>query len=526
MTAQPPEDRFADDAGRYRLDSRLATGGMGEVWRGTDTTLGRQVAVKLLKDEYADNPSFRARFETEARHAAALHHANIAAIYDFGDAAPHDGSDSRKPYLVMELVDGQPLSVLLRSGEPMDPDAVRGLLSQAAEGLGAAHLAGIVHRDVKPANLLITPAREVKVTDFGIARAADGVGLTQTGEVMGTPQYLSPEQAQGQVATPASDVYSLGVVAFECLAGRRPFVADTAVATALAHLRQPVPPLPDDVPEDLAAVVRRAMSKLPQDRFHDGRAFAAALRDPATAAINAVGLTGAAAAAAAAAAEPDATQVLGTGAVVPPQPRPNPGPAAVAPEADLTTRRRNGLLPVLIVIAVAVLAVLAAYFFLGRGGSEQPVEKVRRHSQAPSASVGPTSRAPSPTATSPRASASSAPASSSSPKPTSTAPSPTTPTTPTPSATTTAPTSTAASPSASATTASSAPVTPSSASQSASPVATQPVTSSTTPAGTNSGAAASTSGGSGRSSSNGPDHPGTVSIVSTNPGSPSEVPQR
>ena len=275
--------RFVDDAHRYALDSRIATGGMGEVWRGTDTVLGRKVAVKLLKPEYADDATFRSRFETEARHAASLHHPGVAAVYDFGEAAAADGSDVARPYLVMELVDGQPLSALLLPGQPLDPEATRDLLAQAADAIGAAHAAGIVHRDVKPANLLVTPDRTMKITDFGIARATEGMALTETGQVMGTPQYLSPEQAQGGTATPASDVYSLGVVAFECLAGRRPFVAGTAVATALAHLREPVPDLPDDIPADLAAVVRRAMAKSPEERFPDATAFAAALRDPSAA---------------------------------------------------------------------------------------------------------------------------------------------------------------------------------------------------------------------------------------------------
>jgi len=281
MTHRTPEN-FVDDARRYSLDSRIATGGMGEVWRGTDTLLGREVAIKLLKAEYADHPTFRSRFETEARHAASLHHPNVASVFAVGEAAPSDGSGVRRPYLVMELVDGQPLSALLSSGRPLDPDVTRDLLGQAADALGAAHAAGIVHRDVKPANLLVTPDRTVKITDFGIARATEGMALTETGQVMGTPQYLSPEQAQGGTATPASDVYSLGVVAFECLAGRRPFVAETAVATALMHLREPVPELPDDVPAPLAAVVRRAMAKKPEERFPDGQAFAAALRNPSS----------------------------------------------------------------------------------------------------------------------------------------------------------------------------------------------------------------------------------------------------
>ncbi len=326
-TDQPPDGPargFADDAHRYQLESRIATGGMGEVWRATDTVLGRTVAVKLLKAEYADDSRFRSRFETEARHAASLHHPNVAAVYDFGEAEAADGSGQHRPYLVMELVEGQPLSALLRPGQPLDPDATRDLLSQAADAVGAAHVAGIVHRDIKPANLLVTPDRQVKITDFGIARATEGMALTETGQVMGTPQYLSPEQARGEGVTPASDVYSLGVVAFECLAGRRPFVGDTPVATALAHLREPVPELPEDIPADLAAVVRRALSKDPADRFPDADAFAVALRDPATAA-----LAIAAAPVAAAAADAGSTQVL---APVPtPAPTPAPTPVGGAP---------------------------------------------------------------------------------------------------------------------------------------------------------------------------------------------------
>jgi serine/threonine-protein kinase len=262
--------------GRYVFGDLIATGGMGEVYRATDTALDRPVAIKLLKPEYADDPVNRARFDSEARHAAALHPPHVAAVYDVGEMPTATGLV--RPYLVMELVDGQPLSNLLKDGRPLDPAAVRDLLGQAGDALAAAHRAGIVHRDVKPANLLVTPDRDIKVTDFGIARAASSSAITGTGQVMGTPQYLSPEQARGEQASPASDVYSLGVVAFECLTGHRPFQKDTAVATALAHLHDPIPPLPASVPADLAAVVTRALAKDPHERYPDAAAFTAALR--------------------------------------------------------------------------------------------------------------------------------------------------------------------------------------------------------------------------------------------------------
>ena len=348
-------ERFVDDQHRYRFESRIATGGMGEVWRATDTSLGRPVAVKVLKSEYADDPLFRSRFETEAQHAASLHHPGVASVYDVGESAAlgaADGSGLPRPFLVMELVDGQPLSALLRGGQPLDPDAVRDLMAQAADAIGAAHRAGIVHRDVKPANLLVTPSRQVKITDFGIARATDGLGLTATGQVMGTPQYLSPEQARGATATSASDVYSLGVVAFECLAGHRPFDADSPVATALAHLNDPVPDLPPDVPRDLAAVVRRAMAKDPGERFADGDAFAVALRDPASATDTA------AETAYVPMPVPDVpsehTQVLN----VPPQPAPVPSPTPVTDPRPPTDERRSPWLVVLLVLALVAAIVL------------------------------------------------------------------------------------------------------------------------------------------------------------------------
>jgi eukaryotic-like serine/threonine-protein kinase len=266
----------ADTEPRYRLDGRIATGGMGEVWRATDTVLGREVAVKVLKPEYADDPGFRSRFQAEARHAASLHHPGVAAIFDAGEL-PDDGSGAPRPYLVMELVPGQPLSALLRDGTPMPTATATDLVGQAAAALAAAHAGGVIHRDIKPGNLLVTPDGRVKVTDFGIARAVDAAVVTQTGQVLGTPSYLAPEQAEGRPATAASDVYSLGVVLYECLAGARPFVRDTPVATALAHLRDQPPPLPDSVPEHLRQTVTAALAKDPADRFSSMTAFADAL---------------------------------------------------------------------------------------------------------------------------------------------------------------------------------------------------------------------------------------------------------
>jgi eukaryotic-like serine/threonine-protein kinase len=266
-----------DAAERYRLESRIATGGMGEVWRATDTVLERLVAVKVLKDEYAGDATFRERFQAEARHAAALHHPNVASVFDFGETG--DGEDGSRPFLVMELVPGEPLSALLQPGRPMAPERAAALVAEAADALAAAHAMGIVHRDVKPANLLVTPEGRVKITDFGIARAAGNVALTQTGQIVGTPHYISPEQAEGHAATPASDIYALGVVLYECLSGRRPFEGDSPMGTAIAHLLQPTPELPPEVPDRLAAVVATAMAKDPSDRYASAAEMAASLRE-------------------------------------------------------------------------------------------------------------------------------------------------------------------------------------------------------------------------------------------------------
>jgi tRNA A-37 threonylcarbamoyl transferase component Bud32 len=249
-------------ADRYHCDDRIAVGGMGEVWRATDTVLSRAVAVKCLKPEYVDDPEFRERFRAEARHAGGLSHPGIASVYDYGE----QGEPQPAAWLVMELVDGEPLSALLHRAGRLSPEQTLDIVGQAAMALEAAHDAGVVHRDVKPGNLLVRPDGVVKVTDFGIARAADAVPITRTGTVVGTAYYLSPEQASGGAVTPASDVYSLGVVAYECLAGERPFPGSNPLAVATAHMSQPPPPLPGDVPAPVRDLVMRALEKDPGRR--------------------------------------------------------------------------------------------------------------------------------------------------------------------------------------------------------------------------------------------------------------------
>jgi serine/threonine-protein kinase len=232
---------------------------MGEVWRGTDLALDRRVAVKLLRPEHARDEDGIARFRAEAHHAGSLSHPNIAQVYDYGDAGPADPG-----YLVMEFVDGQSLAQLLDE-EPLDPTRTMDIIAQAASGLAAAHGAGLVHRDIKPGNLLVSSEGLVKVTDFGIAHAAGSMPVTRTGELIGTPAYLAPERASGAPATPAADLYSLGIVAYQCLTGHVPFSGEP-LAVVIAHIDQSLPPLPPSVPAGVAALIAELTSKDPAAR--------------------------------------------------------------------------------------------------------------------------------------------------------------------------------------------------------------------------------------------------------------------
>ncbi|MDN3352955.1 serine/threonine-protein kinase [Actinomadura sp. DC4] len=244
---------------RYRLDERLASGGMGEVWKATDELLGRPVAVKVLKEQYVSDESFRMRFRAEARFAASLQHSGIAQVYDYGE-------QDDLAFLVMELVVGETLSRILSVEGRLSVDTSLDIIGQAARALRVAHTAGIIHRDIKPANLMVTAEGVVKITDFGIARGGGSSTMTQTGQVMGTAQYVSPEQATGRRITPASDLYSLGVVAYECLAGMPPFAADTPIALAVMHVREDPPPLPADIPPPVRGLVSAMLAKDPDDR--------------------------------------------------------------------------------------------------------------------------------------------------------------------------------------------------------------------------------------------------------------------
>ena len=244
---------------RYRLVDRIAIGGMGEVWRAHDEVILRDVAIKILKPEFMGDPGFLERFRVEARHAARVDHVGIADVYDYGE-----GSGSA--YLVMEIVAGDSLARIIEKRIRLTEVEVLSIIEQTAKALHAAHEDGLVHRDIKPGNLLITPAGKVKITDFGIARVADQVALTATGQVMGTVQYLAPEQATGKPATPSTDIYSLGIVAYEALTGRRPFTGESQMVIAMAQINDKPPALGDDIDKRVQELVLSCLAKKPNQR--------------------------------------------------------------------------------------------------------------------------------------------------------------------------------------------------------------------------------------------------------------------
>jgi len=262
-------------ADRYRLDALIGAGGMGEVWRAFDTELRREVAVKLLhRGGFEGAAAAHARFAREARAVARLHHPGIAVVHDFGEDPGPDGTQS---YLVMEYVEGRPLSAVLADG-PLPPDEAMRLCAEIADALAAAHGAKVIHRDIKPANIIVGADSHPRLVDFGIALLADETALTGPDVRLGTLTYASPEQIDGEPLTPAGDLYSLGVVAYECLTGEPPFTGPTPSAVVHGHLHQPPPELPADIPDDARAAVTRALEKDPTRRWSDADDLAAACR--------------------------------------------------------------------------------------------------------------------------------------------------------------------------------------------------------------------------------------------------------
>ncbi|HYP23043.1 MAG TPA: protein kinase [Actinomycetota bacterium] len=339
---------------RYRIEERIAAGGMGTVYAATDDRLHRRVAVKLLKEGLSGDAKFVARFEREARAAAALSHPNVAGVFDYGE-------DGETPFIVMELAQGRDLARLLRDEGPLEPDRARGLGAQICTALAHAHAAGLVHRDVKPANVIVDESDRVKVTDFGIARAAGEATLTATGSVLGSAQYMAPEQASGAPVTAAADVYAAGIVLYEMLTNAVPFTGDSPVSVAMRHVSDEVPrpsSVNPQVPESLDAIVARATAKDPADRFPSAAAMGAALEGDEVTAPVAAG---------------EATQVItSSGAAAETSVWPIPG--------NRYDPRRLGTRVLAVAAILAIAAVVTWGWLLSRSG-----DAVRDRRRAPAA---------------------------------------------------------------------------------------------------------------------------------------------
>jgi eukaryotic-like serine/threonine-protein kinase len=370
-------------AGRYRIDRRLGAGGMSTVFQATDTVLERPVAVKLLAEHLAEDEAFVARFRREALAAARLMHPNVVQVYDSGR-----DPNSDRHYIVMEYVDGPSCADLLREHKRLEVEQTVAVLRDACQGLDYAHRAGVVHRDVKPGNLLIADETGItKLADFGIAKAAEQTRITQVGSVLGTAAYLSPEQARGDEAGPASDIYSLGVCAYQFLTGRLPHEYSSLTELALKQQQESVEPVATyrpDVPPELDAAVRVSLERDAGARYGSAldmaRALEAGLHGDSTAATRALGT----------ATDPDATRALAdvTAATqalrtrqAPPQPSPPtapPLPAAERPAREAARsqrRRRLGAFLALLAVLAAIAAVGIALLAANDGGGVQPVER-------------------------------------------------------------------------------------------------------------------------------------------------------
>ena len=420
-------------AARYELIEQIGAGGMATVWRGRDTRLGRQVAIKLLRPELGEDVELARRFATEARHAASVAHPNVATVFD-------TDIDGDQPFIVMELVDGPSVAELLASEGPLEPRIAVEMAASAARALAAAHRRGLIHRDVKPANLLVGRDGRVRLADFGIARALTSSRVTAPGTVLGSIPYLSPEQAEGSEATAAGDIFSLGVVLFEMLTGRLPWEADTAAALATVRLHVPAPApsrIVRSLPDGLDQIVGRALARDPADRYPSARVFADSLQAwnrrnrPASGQKSVIGATTAlvrraaperrpsiprlaaatAAASGVAAPNPWVQRPFGGGATrrrqgqptrLPrPAATPPPPAAALPPQAadrlgdEPEARRRSGLL--LGIVALGLLFAVGIGFLLRAGGGAPPGPSGL--GAAPAASPTPPAAAPTPTPT-------------------------------------------------------------------------------------------------------------------------------
>jgi tRNA A-37 threonylcarbamoyl transferase component Bud32 len=374
--------------GRYKLIELLGQGGMATIFRALDTQLGREVAVKLLRPEYLRDPDFSSRFRQEAQNAASLSHPNVVTVYDYGE-------DPSGPFIVMEYVDGEDLATILRRNGALPPTQAARIAAAVARALAASHSRGIVHRDVKPGNVLIARDGRVKVVDFGIARAMAEAQMTLPGTTLGSVHYFSPEQARGEPATNESDIFALGIVLFEMLTGSRPWEGDSAAGVALARLTGPVPDpalVRGSIPPDLAAITRKALARVPSDRFASAAAMAEALESSRTSAAGAAG-AGAAGAAGATIAAGGIARSNPTVTAYPADAYARPGddprtrgapdrvrprPAPIEPDDDEPT----GTSPIVWLAGLVAIAILAAVAFLvfqmlsGPTTPEQPSEVV------------------------------------------------------------------------------------------------------------------------------------------------------
>jgi eukaryotic-like serine/threonine-protein kinase len=363
-TAAPAPGTLLAD--RYRLTSRIAAGGMAQVWQATDTILEREVAVKILHPHLAADETFVARFRAEAVSAARLRHPNIVAIYD---TCSGDGVEA----IVMEMVRGQNLRMYLDQHGPLDPAEAVHIVAEVADALAASHRAGLVHRDIKPANVLIREDGQVMVTDFGIAKLrSESADLTQTGMMIGSVRYLSPEQVEGRDVDPRTDVYALGIVLYEALTGRVPFQADTDTATALARLhQQPARPrtLRPGIPRELEAVGLRALALNPSERYSSAVEFRAALLAAPT--------------------TDDPTMASASPTGIAPVPV-APAPRRAAPPPTFAQSERRWLIPTLLIIVIATALGLAGVLF---GQTEAGRDLFQRAREAVSAGESTTSGA-------------------------------------------------------------------------------------------------------------------------------------